>query len=152
MKGRKPKPTAFRLIEGNREHRTIHAELEPKPESGSPPKPTFLNEAAGSHWDYLVKHLESMKTLAASDQGSIMGAAMAYGQISDLQAQISKLMQPDFVCLDQDKLLATARRLLNSTSANMIRFEADLGLNPTARTRIKLDKPAVQSRRERLMG
>jgi hypothetical protein len=24
MKGRKPKPTALRLIEGNREHRTIH--------------------------------------------------------------------------------------------------------------------------------
>ncbi len=152
MKGRKPKPTGLRLIEGNREHRTIHAELEPRPVPARPPKPPFLNKAGQQHWNYLVRHLQCMNTLAGSDQGIVMGAAMAYGQASDLQERIAWLMNPANLVEEREKELASARRLLNSTLANLVRFEAELGLNPTARTRIRLEKPAAVSRKDKLLA
>jgi len=108
-----------------------------------------------------------MNTLGESDQGQIMSAALAYGQAFELQTEITGI-QSDIeaiesgdaalkvelikVLIARSKQLDQKRRLLNVTLAELTRFEADLGLNPTARTRIKLDKPAPASRRERLLG
>lgn len=152
MKGRKPKPTAFRLIEGNREHRTIHQELEPKPASSKPSIPKVLSPEARKHWKYILRHLEAMDTLGESDQGTIMAAAMAYGQVCDVQSQIKGLMAKDELKEDDAKALSSCRRLLVNTMSAMVKYEADLGLNPTARTRIKLDKPVKQDFMERLLS
>lgn len=151
MKGRKPKPTAFRLIEGNREHRTIHQELEPKPPASKPPCPQMLSPEARDHWKYIVKHLEAMNTLGESDQGTIMAAAMAYGQAVNIQSDINAMTGQELTD-EGKKELASHRRLLNNTLCTMAKFEADLGLNPTARTRIKLDKPVKQDFMERLLS
>lgn len=144
MKGRKPKPTALRIIEGNREHRTIHAELEPKPASTVPPCPRILKGEARKHWKYLIKHLQAMRTVGQSDQAIIMSAALVYGQVLDVQREIDKGGEP--------RHITTLRRLLNATTAMLVRYEAELGFNPTARTRIKLDKGETQSRREKLLA
>jgi P27 family predicted phage terminase small subunit len=153
MRGRKPKPTAFRLIEGNREHRTIHAELEPTPGKYAPPMPHGLTKPAKKHWKYLIKHLTAMGTLGESDQGAIMAAAVAYGQSMDVADELAALQaEPDpAIKALNGKTIFALRRLMNNTLATMVRFESDLGLNPTARTRIKLDKPHAESRIDRLM-
>ena len=78
---------------------------------------------------------------------------MTYGQVHDLQNKIVKLMAiEDEDYPDLEKRLSSARRLLNNTAANLVRFEADLGLNPTARTRIRLDKAEPRTRKEKLLG
>jgi P27 family predicted phage terminase small subunit len=154
MKGRKPKPTAFRLIEGNREHRTIHAELEPTPGKCAPPMPHGLTKPAKKHWKYLIKHLTEMGTIGESDQGAIMAAAVAYGQTCEIREELAALQaetEPVAKALNQ-KTISSLRRLMNQTLATMVRFESDLGLNPTARTRIKLEKPSPAGRLERLMS
>jgi phage terminase small subunit len=169
MKGRKPKPTGLRLIEGNREHRTIHQDSEPKPAAGEPPRPDSLSPAALEHWDFLIDHLRAMNILAMSDQGLIMSAAMAFGQASEIQREVVALsadieslrragdgseadIESMKLAFKMGKQIDEKRRLINTTLATLSRFEADLGLSPTARTRIKIDKPQPKSKRERLLS
>ena len=81
-----------------------------------------------------------------------MAAALAFGQVHDIQSEINTLMAKDTLSDDEAKALAAYRRLLINTMTAMTRYEADLGLNPTARTRIKLDKPVKQDFMERLLS
>lgn len=152
MRGRKPKPTGLRLIEGNREHRTIHAELEPKPAAVKPPCPKILTGQARKHWRYLVKQLEAMSILGQSDQGTIMSAAIAFGQAYDLQEQVKGITDKKKKTPEDIKSQMGILRALRQTLRDLVTFEAHLGLNPTARTRIKLEKPQTQSRLERLLS
>lgn len=110
-----------------------------------------------------------MNTLAASDQGLIMSAAMAFGQASEIQREVAILLvdieslrrpgEDDAVEIEKMKLafkmgkqIDEKRRLINTTLAALSRFESDLGLSPTARTRIKIEKPQPKSKRERLLS
>ena len=156
MKGRKPKPTALRLIEGNREHRTINAK-EPKPKSSAPPCPEVLGPIARKHWDYLISELEQMGTLAHSDQGIITAAVAAYSRWYRAEEQLRKEEERTGEYAEteitkagnniQNPLVGIA----NAALAAMAKYESELGLSPTARTRIKVEKDAPQSRRERLL-
>lgn len=152
MRGRKPKPTGLRVIEGNREHRTIHAELEPKPAAAKPPCPKILTGQARKHWRYLLQQLEAMNILGQSDQGTIMSAAISFGQAYDLQEQIETISEKEEKTPADIKSQMSMLRALRQTLRDLVTFEAHLGLNPTARTRIKLEKPQPQSRRERLLS
>jgi len=49
MRGRKPKPTQLKLLEGNRGHRPING-AEPKPPGAQPTCPTHLSPTAKAEW------------------------------------------------------------------------------------------------------
>ncbi len=152
MKGRKPKPTALRLIEGNREHRTIHAELEPTPDTAPPPCPAILKGQARKHWDYLIGQLQGMHTLGTSDQGTIMAAAICYGQAIELQKEVNTLRRRKDKTPTDMKSLVNIERAMGRILRDLVSHEANLGLNPTARTRIRLERPQPKSRLERLLS
>lgn len=126
--------------------------MEPRPASAPPPCPKLLGKIARKHWNYVIGHLQTMNTLGESDQGTIMAAAIAYGQVADIQAEIDRLAGLPELDDDNYKRLDSQRRLMNQTMNALVKYEAELGLNPTARTRIKLDKPVTQTRRERLLS
>ena len=86
-----------------------------------------------------------------------MSAALAYGQACDVQAEIVSLsIIPDGLepvqINNRLEAIDAKRRLLNATMTNLVKFEAELGLNPTSRSRIKLNSPQTKSRKERLLG
>ena len=157
MEGRKPKPTAFRLIEGNREHRPINRN-EPKPEKTQPPCPKILDSVARKHWNYLLAELEKMGTLAHSDLGIIAAAANAYSRWFRAEEQLQKLAtQPG----QYTEVIKTSSGnhiqnpivgIANAARDALVKYELELGLRPTARTRIKVDSTADMSRRERLLS
>lgn len=172
VRGRKPKPTNFRLIEGNREHRTIHKETEPQPFDDAPPRPPVLTGKARQHWEYLISVLDGMKILGSSDQGTIMAAAIRFGEVYNLQVESDRLRR-DIRALrkaQKDALPKTKKQNLNKIQAltqlllavsrtqsqairDMVAIENNLGLNPTARTRIKVDSPTkAKTRREKLLS
>lgn len=70
--GRKPKHPDLRLVEGNREHRPIKADV-PRPASKRPPCPKILGKEARKAWMYLCRQLEAMGTIGSSDQALMAG-------------------------------------------------------------------------------
>lgn len=71
MRGRKPKPLAQKLLEGNPGKRPIDKSpdtMEPQaPISGVQPPPAYLGKHARAHWQHMAPHLVAMKTLTDVD-------------------------------------------------------------------------------------
>jgi P27 family predicted phage terminase small subunit len=158
MKGRKPKPTAFKLIEGNRGHRTIDDSLEPKPEPKAPKCPTVLRGPERQAWKYLVQQLGRMGTLATSDRGIMAGYCHAYalwskGKRKLLDLAAAGMADAEVIMNDKGNYIQNPwLKITNNAMADVVKYGAFLGLDPTSRTRVKLDKPKTQSRRERLLA
>jgi P27 family predicted phage terminase small subunit len=153
MKGRKPKPTAFRVIEGNREHRPINHD-EPKPESKAPPRPRILKGEEIKAWIYVTRELEKMGTLATSDLGIITAYCHWSGNLIDAKKKMRETGQ-------ETRVIKTAAGnyiqnpwlgIANHAAKELAKVSAALGLDPTSRTRIHLEKPEQLTRRERLLG
>lgn len=62
-RGRKPKPTALKILEGNPGKRPIN-ENEPIPPKGTVKCPTWLEPEAKKEWKRLAPSLEAMGVLA----------------------------------------------------------------------------------------
>ena len=149
MKGRKPKPTGLRLIEGNREHRTIHAELEPKPDNVAPPRPIELRKGPECKaWSYLVQELGKMGILASSDKAQMTGYCFAWGLWCKAKHEMDTSPHGIVWSDKQSPWL----RIANKAMEDVIKYGAELGLNPVQRTRVKLEKPVPGTRRGKLLG
>ena len=154
MRGRTPKSTALRIIEGNRGHRPINT-AEPKPESKAPARPRILKGWEIKGWKYLVRELEKMGTLATSDLGVMIAYCHWFGNVMDAKDKLSepgedngKIIKTTLGNLIQNPWLGMA----NTAAKELAKVSAALGLDPTSRTRIKLEKKEPQSKRERLLG
>ncbi len=158
MKGRKPKPTPLRLIEGNREHRTIHAENEPVPKSDAPPCPRELRGEERKCWKWLVEELRAMGTLATSDRGNMAGYCHAWGIWVKAKHKLNELaaggnQDPEVIMTEKGNWIQNPwLGIANRSMADVVKYGAFLGLDPTSRTRIKTDKPQGPSLREELLG
>ena len=155
--GRRPKHPDWRIVEGNREHRPIDPNI-PRPASMRPPCPRMLDPVAKRHWRYIVGELEQMGILAHSDQSIIAAAANAYSRwyraeeqlkaIAKEPDQYTEVMKTKAGNWIQNPIVGIA----NAARDALVRYEAELGLSPTSRARIKIEKTQTQSRRERLLS
>lgn len=116
-RGRKPKPTSLKLLEGSRDDRINHAE--PKFQPGSDAAPEWLTGLALDHWNELAPLLASSRVLSAGDRTNLA-----------LLCQLYQRWRTDF-----DDWKAQDR---------YIRLSVEFGLTPSARSRIKAspEKPA----------
>lgn len=88
MKGRKPKPTQQKILEGNPGKRPLN-DQEPQPESGAPPAPEGFNEAARECWDRVIKELVETCGLAKIDFGTLESYCNAYANMWKAQREIN---------------------------------------------------------------
>jgi len=79
-RGRKPKPTALKVLEGNPGKRPLN-ENEPVPPKGSIKCPTWLLPEAKKEWKRLAPPLEAMGVLTIADISAFEGYCQAYSCI-----------------------------------------------------------------------
>jgi phage terminase small subunit len=79
MRGRKPKPTALKLIDGNPGKRPI-AGREPKPPATQPTCPAHLAATAKSEWKRLAGVLNEIGLLTRIDRTVLATYCQAYGR------------------------------------------------------------------------
>ena len=79
QRGRKPKPTAIKELEGNPGKRPLN-EAEPKPEHKAPPCPKWLEPEAKKEWRRLSKQLEAIGVLTEVDQAAFASYCQAYAR------------------------------------------------------------------------
>ena len=139
-RGRKPKPTALKLLNGNPGRRPLNRE-EPAYGPGAPDKPTFLDDFADEEWDRLIEMLVSARVLTKGDGGILLVACDAYSQLRQCQKFLK----------EKGSLSYDASSINGGTSykpypevgqRNMARRQyqsalSELGLGPSSRSKVK---------------
>jgi hypothetical protein len=121
--GRRPKPTALKLLRGNPGQRKLN-QSEPKPPAGEVVKPQ-MELLAGVVWDEVAPICMAMGTLTTAD-------VQAFTSYCVLQAKFTALAAGD----DTDRLVKVATALRP--------YYEKFGLEPVGRARISVPKePAV---------
>ena len=147
MRGRKPKPTSLRLVGGNAGRRPLN-HAEPTPEAGIPKAPPELGEDARAEWRRTAKQLHDAGILTKLDRPALIAYCDAYGRWAQAQRVLATMAVADpligGLMIRSSKGNAIQNPILsiaNKAAADMVRYAVELGMTPSARTRVKVVKP-----------
>jgi P27 family predicted phage terminase small subunit len=133
-RGRAPKPTALRLLHGDRADRIN--QHEPVPVAEPPECPEQASAEVLEIWDYTVEHLEAMGLAKACDRDALYcycEAVVNHRKASAALAQSTILVEGVLGGLVRNPALAVQR-----DSARLVRYFAqEFGLTPSARSRVE---------------
>ena len=133
-RGRKPKPTALKLLEGNPGKRPIN-ENEPIPPKGKVKCPTWLEAEAKKEWKRLAPSLEAMGVLTQADLTAFAGYCQAYARWKEAEEFISQhgsIFQTPSGYVQQVPQVSIAQQNLKIMQS----FCSEFGLTPATRARI----------------
>ena len=116
QRGRKPKPTALKMLEGNPGGRPLNTK-EPKPEKKAPRCPSWLEDEAKKEWKRMAKVLEQMGLLTEMDMAAFAGYCQAYARwkeaeefLEDCMAVVLENIQEQTSCSRGGKHFHNAER------------------------------------------
>lgn len=133
-RGRKPKPTALKVLEGNPGKRPLN-EHEPVPPKETIKCPTWLEAEAKKEWRRLAPSLEAMGVLTTADLMAFAGYCQAYARWREAEEFISKhgtIFQTPSGYVQQVPQVSIAQQNLKIMQS----FCAEFGLTPASRSRI----------------
>ncbi len=137
MRGRKPKPTVLKALEGNPGRRPIN-DREPVPPEGVPECPDFLDDAARGEWLHTSAVLKDMGLLTPADRAALAAYCTAYSRWVHAEEQVKKYgtiaKSPTKGFPMKSPYLTIADQAMEA----MRKFMVEFGLTPSARSRIKV--------------
>lgn len=136
QRGRKPKPTAIKVLEGNPGKRPLNKN-EPKPEKKAPKCPTWLEPEAKKEWRRMSKTLEAIGVLTQVDASAFAGYCQAYARWKEAEEFLSKhgtIFKTPSGYIQQVPQVSIAQTYLKI----MKDFCSEFGLTPAARSRISV--------------
>ncbi len=134
QRGRKPTPTAIKVLEGNPGKRELNMN-EPKPKTKAPRCPTWLEEEAKKEWKRLSKQMEQLGILTEIDMAAFSGYCQAYARWKEAEEFITKhgtiVKTPSgyWQQVPQVSIAQTYLKIMN-------KFCEQFGLTPSSRSRI----------------
>ena len=134
QRGRKPKPTALKMLEGNPGGRTLNTK-EPKPEKKAPRCPSWLEDEAKKEWKRMAKVLENMGILTEMDMAAFAGYCQAYARWKEAEeflTQHGSMVRTPNGYLQQVPQVSIAQTNMKI----MLKLCQQFGLTPSARSRI----------------
>ena len=140
--GRKPKPTALKVLEGNPGKRPLNKN-EPQPEKKAPRCPSWLEPEAKKEWKRMAKTLETIGVLTQVDKAAFAGYCQAYARWKEAEEFLSKhgtIFKTPSGYIQQVPQVSIAQTYLKV----MKDFCSEFGLTPAARTRIQVDSAVGQ--------
>lgn len=138
QRGRKPKPTAIKELEGNPGKRQLNVN-EPKPDKNAPNCPDWLDDIAKAEWERVAKQLEDLGILTKVDMAAFAGYCVAYARWKEAEEFITKhgtIVKTPSGYWQQVPQVSIAQTYLKV----MLKFCEQFGLTPSARSRIVADK------------
>ena len=134
MRGRKPKPTYLKLLNGNPGKRPLN-EHEPHPEPMIPDCPPQLGPIAREEWDRLTSELASLRIVTALDRSALAAYCNAYGLWAEATEAIQKygtMVKSPTGYPIQSPYVSIANR----QAEIMMRIASEFGFTPASRSRI----------------
>ncbi len=141
MRGRKPKPTHLKLLEGNPGNRPLNPG-EPKPERHIPTCPAHLCPTAKAEWKRLAAQLHMLGMLTTLDRAVLAGYCQAYGRWAEAERKLKEtpaILKMPSGYIQQNPWLTISNKQLEL----MAKFMSELGLSPVSRTRVDVRKPHI---------
>ena len=152
MAGRRPTPTALKLVTGNPGKRAVNKK-EPKPEAKAPACPSHLDAKGKATWKKLCALLGGMGVLTEADGLALERLVDCYSDILECR----KLIERDgrtYTTLDQN----SNTLIKNNPAVNQLRaadsqfksYLVEFGLTPAARTKVNVDLPDGDEKKDPL--
>ena len=141
--GRKPKPTALRLLTGNLGGRKLNAN-EAKLDLAQPTPPDFLNDHAKVEWGRIVGTLFRAGLMTELDRSVLAAYCQSYGRWVQAERALARMAEAQADC-DQALTIVTHNGtamqnpligIANKAKADMVRFALEFGMTPSARSRV----------------
>lgn len=136
--GRKPVPTALKLIRGSAQPCRINPD-EPKPEADKIGPPPELSEKALEHWEDLSAQLEEVGVLTNMDVKALGVLCETYAQWVEANSRLSVGL-----VIKNDKGHPVPNPYFNISDKLAKRVQqmlSEFGMTPSARTRVVSNKP-----------
>jgi P27 family predicted phage terminase small subunit len=141
--GPKPKPTHLKLITGNPGRRPLN-HAEPKPKPSLPKPPPELSADALREWKRVAPRLFAAGILTVIDRAALAAYCQAHGRWLQAERALAIMAGRDSVTSGllikttngnaiQNPLAGTA----NKAMSDMVRYAAELGMTPSARSRVR---------------
>lgn len=149
MRGRKPKPTALKQLEGNPGKRAVNKK-EPKPVSEIPSCPNHLQGIARQEWNRIVKELKALGMITKLDRAALAICCTAY---ADYVKACNKLKKEGEVIISekggmyQNPWVAIKKRSMDQIA----KFYAEFGMTPSSRSRIQVDVNTPEEELEKML-
>lgn len=138
MRGRKPKPTHLRVLEGNPGHRPINRR-EPKPTPVAPKPPSWLDREAKREWKRIAPELERLGLLTKVDGAALAGYCQAYARWRAAEEIIKR--EGLTVTTESGYVMPHPAVKIAEKSMQLLRaFATEFGLTPSSRARMTLPK------------
>ena len=136
-RGRKPKPTAMKELEGNPGGRALN-DREPAPPKKAPRCPGWLEDEAKKEWRRMSGVLEAMGLLTEMDMAAFAGYCQAYARWKEAEeflTQHGSIVRTPNGYLQQVPQVSIAQ----TNEKIMLKFCEQFGLTPSSRSRIVAD-------------
>ena len=139
--GPRPIPTQLKLLRGNPGQRRIREELRPEQSLDVPAPPAHITGYAADEWWTVATELHRLGVLTKVDCAPLAAYCYAYGQWRDAAEALASMGSEPVRGLvvrtgnggpTENPLIYTARK----AAADMMRYAAEFGLTPAARSRI----------------
>ncbi|QIS94686.1 phage terminase small subunit P27 family [Nitratireductor mangrovi] len=139
MRGRKPLPTAMKIVLGNPGKRPLN-HLEPKPVTAMPTCPAHLSPTAKAEWKRLGRYLHRLGIMSDLDRAAFAAYCQAYGRWVEAEKRLKEtptLLKTPAGYVQPSPWLAIA----NKNVELMHKFMCELGLSPSSRSRVTTSSP-----------
>lgn len=141
-RGPAPKPTAIRVLEGNRGRRPLN-DAEPRPDPVPPKCPKHLDAEAKREWKRIVPILTRMRVLTEADGHSLANLCQAYSTMVRAQTKLNEsglLLKTPSGYVQQSPLLS----IVNTCVQTITQLSREFGLTPASRSRIQTTEPVAE--------
>lgn len=143
MRGRKPTPTALKIMRGNPGHRALNAH-EAQAELRIPTPPKELDAIAKKEWRRMGKILLRMGLLTEIDRAAFAGYCVSWSQWTQALEKVQQLgpiiKAPSGFPI-QNPYLAVANHALKTMQGLLVEF----GMTPASRSRVQASNGAASA-------
>ena len=136
MAGRKPKPTALKILQGNPGKRPLNKN-EPKPKNEIPSPPFRLDSEAMEEWNRITPLLEEMGVLTTVDGSALAQYCEQHGIFIRAKRQLDT--QPLVIVTATGHPMPNPLLSIKNKAQDQIRkYLIEFGLTPAARSKISV--------------
>lgn len=146
--GPAPKPTALRLLHGDKRSRINLAE--PVPRDRDPSRPGWLSPMAAEEWDRIVPDLAAMRVVRESDAMAVAAYCEAVARLRAASALLASGLTVHTVS-GRPPARNPAWSMAQHASAEVRLWARELGLTPSARAGIRVTVRAEEPGPGRLL-
>lgn len=149
MRGRKPKPTAVKELEGNPGKRALN-HAEPQPASDKPTCPSHIKGEARKEWNRISKDLHAAGLLTKIDKAALAIYCQAWERWVEAEEQLKKV-GPVVKSPSGYPVLNPFWSVANKAMSQMQKALVEFGMTPSSRSRIHVADTAADDELEEFL-